>query len=315
MARKIQPPRPTTLTIPQILPMYQRSLEAEVKAPGTVSTYLQAVGVFAAWRTREGLTDQLAAITPDEMRGWLIAMRADGRKAGTVASYYAGMKRFFGWCLAEDLLTSSPLANVKRPVTSEEEVRILTDAELAALFKTCATRSFLDLRDLAMMRILVDTGLRVSELCAICLDHVDLKSHTIRIPHGKGDTWRYCPYGAKAAKALDRFLLARAVYAEDHQQLLTSPLLWFGQRGRLTRDGVQQMLHRRSVAAGIVPVHPHLFRHTFIDRMNRTEMRDQHIRAITGHKSSKVFEKYSQKLRTERALAEYRSMPSPGDGI
>ena len=95
------------------------------------------------------------------------------------------------------------------PQPKSKPVPVLTDEELTALMKTCAGKEFRDRRDEAMIRLLLDCGVRVSELCALTVDGVDL-DQGMALVRGKGSKVRPVYFGARTTRALDRYLRARA---------------------------------------------------------------------------------------------------------
>ena len=86
---------------------------------------------------------------------------------------------------------------------------MLSDAELARILKACAGKEFRDRRDEAVIRVLLDCGIRVSELCGLTVDGVDL-DREMALVTGKGNKVRPVYFGARTARALDRYLRERA---------------------------------------------------------------------------------------------------------
>ncbi len=71
------------------------------------------------------------------------------------------------WLVAEDILAKDPLAGIVVDKPEPPPVPILTDEDLTALINACKGKGFNDLRDAAVLRLLIDCGLRVSELTGI----------------------------------------------------------------------------------------------------------------------------------------------------
>ena len=143
------------------------------------------------------------------------------------------------------------------PKVFDEPVPTITDEDLAKIIKACAGRGFEGRRDEAIVRFLLDTGCRVSELCGITLDDLDLDRETALVL-GKGSKRRSVYFGAKTARSLDRYLRERRTHKEAH-----SPALFLSQRGPYSADGVRDLLRRLGTTAGVDGLHPHRFRHTF----------------------------------------------------
>jgi len=85
---------------------------------------------------------------------------------------------------------------------------VLTDADLGALLKACSGKAFADRRDEALFRFLLDWGVRVSEVCGLRVEDVDL-DREMALVTGKGSKIRPVYFGARTARALDRYLRER----------------------------------------------------------------------------------------------------------
>lgn len=294
-------------TVEQVIDSFERSLKANNQSPYTISGYLISVNMLVRYLETQGLPLFLDVIDTPQLQSFIIDQR-ERLSDSTAATRYRGIQAFFKWCAAEELIPASPMLKMKPPKEEEKLPTILTDEQLSALFKTCSSKSFVDIRDLAIMRMLLDTGLRLSELNSITLENLDMKRSCV-LTLGKGKKWRWCSFGAKTGQALDRYLRVRRQHAHEHL-----PNLWLGQRGTITNALIQLMLSERGHKVGIVGLHPHLFRHTFIDRMKRSGMTEENIMQLTGHSSTEVFQHYAKGLRAERAMEEYRHR-APGDKI
>jgi site-specific recombinase XerD len=169
------------------------------------------------------------------------------------------MRRSCRWLVTEGELEVAPTDGIEIPSPPDKPVPILTDDEIAALLKTCAVDRgrpgvfdrtvFLGRRDEVVLRLLLDTGVRVSELCGLELTDVDLDRELAYVT-GKGSRPRVVPFGARTGQSIDRYLRVRAQhpYASSNQLLL-------GLRGPMTTDGARKVLNVRSAQAGLNGVH------------------------------------------------------------
>ena len=94
------------------------------------------------------------------------------------------------------------------PHVPEQPVDVLNVEQLLALMATCKGNSFENRRDHAIIRLFLDTGMRASELALLNLDDVDLDA-SVAYVMGKGGRGRACPFGAKTADAIRRYLRVR----------------------------------------------------------------------------------------------------------
>ncbi len=96
------------------------------------------------------------------------------RSPSTAHTRYKALRLFFAWASEEGEVDQNPMANVRSPIVPEKPVRVLSDDELRALLGSCATKSFEDRRDTAIIRMLLDTGMHRDELVGLRLADVDV---------------------------------------------------------------------------------------------------------------------------------------------
>jgi integrase len=149
--------------------------------------------------------------------------------------------------------------DMQAPVVPEQPDDVLPTADARDLLKLCKGTSFVDRRDIAIIILFLDTGMRLSELAGLSVDDLDMEADVAYVL-GKDRRPRGCPFGAKAGHALDRYLRTRAKHHRWFEQAL-----WLGEKtkGPMTANGIAKMVRRRGRQAGIDGLHPHQFRHIF----------------------------------------------------
>lgn len=131
---------------------------------GSVRHYIRAAG------------DDLDGITKKSVRSWLIQMADDGLKPATQEIRYTVMKLFCDWLVSEEIIPANPVHGLPHPVVKPTPVQPYTDDEIAALLGACKGYGFFELRDAAVMRLLLCTGMRRSECAGITLDRIDFNA-------------------------------------------------------------------------------------------------------------------------------------------
>jgi len=282
----------------------------EGKAERTLVLYGQSITYFSRWLQAQGRPADQSSLTRDNVLRWLDHLRAQGQTTGTVRTRWRGLRRFINWLVAEDILDKHPLAGVVVDKPEAPPVPILTDEDLAALIGACKGKSFMDLRDMAVMRLLIDTGIRVSELTGIDSKDLDLDGQAVQVT-GKRSRVRQAYFGSKTGLALDRYLRARA----GHRHA-TDPALFLGARGRFTPDGVRERLKVRADGAGLDPatVHPHRLRHTAAHDFLLAGGQERDLMRLLGWRSEAMLSRYGASAADHRAREAARRL-NRGDRV
>lgn len=292
-----------------LIPSWTLALEAENKSRRTVEGYADSLLLFARWLEE---TDRVAPpedITTETLREWLVEL-TETRSASTARTRWNGLRSFFAWAHEEAEIPANPMAVVKAPALPELIVQFLTVDQLKDVIAACEGPLLVDRRDQALILLYADTGARLSEIATAALADLDLRGRTLKIM-GKGRRERILPFGARTARALDRYLRIRG-----RQPYAEGPWLWLsGKTGRgMTANAVHQMLKRRGREAGVPGLHAHMFRHGFADAWLRAGGSEGDLMELAGWRSRQMVTRYAAATRAERAREAYRGR-SPMDNL
>lgn len=296
----------------RLLESWELSLHA--KSAGTRRLYLDVVGYFAAWLVEHDRPadnpGHLLTITRQDAEAWFTAQRSAGLSPSTLRSRWIALRNLYRWAEVEGEITSNPMARVvvDRPAPPPPE--LLTTDEVKALLGSCKSRDFYDVRDLAIVRLMLATGLRRAEAAELRVEDVDLRNRVVYVHHGKGDKARKVAFDRDTAEAVDRYIRQRSKHRLAHR----TDKLWLSHMGAVTVKGMNSLLKNRATKAGVKNLHPHRLRHAFADRAKSAGLSDEDVMTLGGWTDPTVMRRYGAARAVDRALANYEAA-NPMEGL
>jgi site-specific recombinase XerD len=169
-----------------LLASWRRHLAAENKSPKTLETYTEAMTLFGRFLAEHGMPSDPTAIGREHVEEFITHLLARYKPA-TAANRYRALGTFFRRLVEEGEIAVSPMAKMRSPTVPEEPPAVLTDVQLGRLLKTCSGSEYPDRRDLAIVLLLLDTGLRLGELAGLAVEDLDLDLNVARVLGKGGD--------------------------------------------------------------------------------------------------------------------------------
>jgi len=243
----------------EVFSKYLAYLEAERNvSPYTRRNYTNDLMEFFGFVTRQGI-DSFKDVNKLTLRSYLAHLMERGYAKSSIARKLSAVRSFYRYLMREEILGANPAATTVSPKLDKRLPSFLTLEDAKRLVESPDLTQPQGQRDRALLELLYASGLRVSELVNMNIDHLNLATNEIRV-WGKGAKERVVLIGAPAAQALHKYI------TEGRPELLGSKknnaLFVSRYGGRLPVRTVQKILTKYSRNIN-KKVHPHILRHTF----------------------------------------------------
>ena len=254
---------------------YLTQLMGMGKSPATIKTYKLQLKKFFGWMAEtEGTLDPKGIGTADvsEYRNYLQEL---GKKPATVNTARAVLEAFCAWMVEEGYMSRNPVTKVRKVEQVQEPPKWLTRSERAKLLRVIEKEK--DMRNTAIIHVLLFTGIRASELISLKHDDILIKDHkgTLVVRQGKGNKRRTVPIERDTREWLGRYM------TEVH---ITGKWLFPSQRGeQLTYIGLYQLCQTIGDKAGLEDLTPHVLRHTYCHDLITRHVDIGTVAVLAGH--------------------------------
>jgi integrase/recombinase XerC len=301
---------------------FLRTVEFEYGySPHTVKAYrndLRSLVDFVDAETPDaapGAVD-ISVVDLELLRAWLWQRQQHGYATQTLKRGVATLKSFGGWLEQRRILPGSPASRLQTPKSGQSLPRVLSEQQLQRILERVAQRAAdgdpSAMRDRAVLELLYATALRVSELCTLPLDGLDVRDRTVRVI-GKGNKERVIPFGAPAARALTDYLTRARPELEDRAKTATSfdakrvlPVFLADTGTALTTGAAYRIVSRElAQEPGDGPRGPHTLRHSAATHLLNGGADLRIVQEMLGHASLTSTQVYTH-VSTDRLAHTYR---------
>jgi len=287
------------ITLQDACNLYTLDNKARGLSASTIASYEKKMAFFVAWCIDERIT-MLHEITPIHLRKFLVAIQERDLSNRYQVNLAKTVKTFFNYCVRDELLAETPFAKVRIPKQKKKILPSFTAEQVKALVKACRNP-----RDLAICHVLLDSGLRASELLGLNVGDVDMRTGTVAVKDGKGGKDRVTYIGSKTQKVVYQYLLERG------KPIGEAPLFVSLTSGnRLTLFGLAQLMERLRLATGVACCTAHTFRRTFAIACLRNGMNIYVLARLMGHVDIIVLKQYLDLIDDDTHASHKRHGPA-----
>jgi integrase/recombinase XerD len=264
----------------------------------TIMAYRNDLNQVCVYLKRQQI-ENWQQVTREHITDYLLEMReGQAYRPTTIARKLAALKAFFRYMQSTGIITSNPIEKLDAPRVQRELPHVLSQEQIASLFRQVKVETPAGQRDFAMLHILCATGMRVSELVSLNLADFDAERATIVCPgrSSRNKRERVLPLSPETVEATIHYLAtARPLLVIRHPE---EQALFLNRHGeRLTRQGFWLIIKSYARQANIAEITPHMLRHSFAILMLQGGMELRSVKELLGHAHISTTQVYSQLAR------------------
>lgn len=207
-------------TIGSAIQDYLFVCRTEAKSPETVRWYQQKLEYFASFLNRKTSNADLRSLDRDHIRAFIRHLqtevmadqnnprkptRGEGLSPNTIHGYARALRAFLSWACRDGLIEANPMSGISMPKVPSRVMPAFTDTQVSKLLAGIDRRTHLGVRNYTMILLLLDTGIRVSELVGLNMPDLHLHEGYFKV-RAKGNKERIVPMGVTARQALWRYV-------------------------------------------------------------------------------------------------------------
>lgn len=275
---------------------YVDAKKAERYSPWTIDDYQNTFSKFQLFAGRDVIFTGIEAATVRQFLG-----DQEGIADKTICNYHTALSSLWTWAFENGYAKEQIIRKIKRPTYVTPRIIPFSEVEINKILKACRYP-----RDRAIVMVLLDTGMRATELTGLKLD--DWVDGTLHIRRGKGKKSRIVPISDPTEKAIYRQLLKRKI---DVDGVAGGDALFASNISRkpFSYTALSSLMERLEKYAGLRDVHCHRFRHTFAINFLRNQGDIFTLKRILGHSTLMMVQRYLDIAQTDLANAHKKASP------
>lgn len=248
----------------------------------TIAFYRLKIGAFLRWLADRDLTE-LEDITAKHIKRYVVSLQERGLTDHSQHDYIRPVRTFFAYCVRDDLLDETPFDKIKMPKIAEKAPVILTDDEIKTVLRKVTFR-----RNRLIVRFILDSGVRASELLALNIGDIDMETGVVTVRLGKQQKGRLTSIGAATRKELKRYLLLRKGAGPKDPLIIGMDK----KAKRLTKEGLMHTFRRMRNETGVDNLTAHTLRRTMATKALENGMDAYVLSRMLGHADLQMLRRY-----------------------
>jgi len=276
-------------------------------ADRTIEYYQMRLAAFVSWSERQKPDLTPAGITEQVARDFITA-EVERVSASMGQHAFTALKAFLTFLYHEGFLDHHPMERMEKPRAPRKVIQTFSLEQVDSIIALCDPKTFIGCRDRAILFMLIDCGLRASELCGLEIDDIDWTGQTVLVRHAKGSKERQVPFGLAARQALSTYVCRRGDLASK-----TLFVTVYGEGFDHFR--LRLIIMGRCEAAGIKGVRcsPHTLRHSMAVSYLRNGGDVFSLQKMLGHASLEMTRRYAELSQTD--VQDKHRLYSPADRL
>ena len=288
------------ITDDKALEIFEKNMREEGRSPNTIKNYLADIKHFQEF-VGVHTGDGVSAAAQNTCKKFVQHLKKSGLAVSTINRRIQSLRTFYNVLIKEGYRSDNPLDGIKPlKVAKQNETKWLERHQVRAIFEAIDEYPQGEdkrIRDRAIISVLVNTGLRVSELCNLKLEHLDFENGIIEVT-GKGSKYRKVPFPKASQKAVKRWLQYRD---------LDTPYLFHTERSpRITDRAVQHIAQKLSERLNF-KFTVHQLRHTALKNIADATGKIEIVASVAGHEDVNTSKRYIEPSLAEIGAAMQQS--------
>lgn len=290
-------PGPAPTTFKPLIDEFLLEFRASGRSPHTIRAYGWHLYHFAIWLEEQGIS-RMEDWGREHILEWFSVLWQHFQPPTMRQSAFA-LRAWVRW-LAQRGLKPNFADEIPSPKAAMTPQRTFTLEEIRKLFQACDPNTPRGARDLALMAVMLETGLRASEVISLRVQDWNRQKGTLLV-QGKGRRKDVVRCSAEGIFYLENWLRFRDDVAQPNEDALFVSIGGLTPGRPLTPDGLRVILRKIGERAGVPGVHPHAFRRTFTVLLLKAGVPTRILQVLGRWRDLRMVERYSQALMVEEA--------------